>query len=162
MKFLEVNSTSLSIIRDLAYEIWPVTYQPILQKAQIEFMLAEIYSLPSLEKQREEGQHFELVLDENDQILGFLAYSFVNETHCKLNKLYLREVARGKGAGKEMIDRVSHIALQAGYRVLTLNVHRENKAVEFYQKMEFEIKEIVDIPFGEYVLTDYIMEKKLA
>lgn len=162
MKFIEVNSTTLSIIRDLAYEIWPVTYQPILQKEQIEFMLAEIYSLSSLEKQQKEGQYFVLLVDENDENLGFMSYSSVNESHCKLNKLYLRGIARSKGAGKKMIEWVGNKALQEGHCVLTLNVHRENKAVQFYQKMGFEIKEIVDIPFGEYVLTDYVMEKKLA
>lgn len=162
MKFIELSSDSLSSIRDLAYEIWPRTYQSILQKAQIDFMLAEIYSLASLVNQCEEGQRFVLVLDENEEKLGFLAYSTVDTSCCKLNKLYLRDTARGKGIGKEMIRWVEEKAKKAGCSVLTLNVHRENKAVQFYQKMAFVIEKVIDIPFGDYLLTDYVMEKKLA
>lgn len=160
MNFISLTSDSLSVIHDLAHEIWPITYQTILKKEQIEYMLAEIYSLPSLEKQREEGQHFVLVQNEDGEIFGFLAYSSVSATHCKINKLYLRGSARGKGVGKQMIDWVEEKAHELGHSVLTLNVHRENVAVQFYKKMKFEVSEVIDIPFGEYWLTDYVMEKK--
>ena len=79
----------LSQISDLAHSIWRDYYLGIISRPQIEFMLAEDYSLDQLEKDRATGTNF-LILKENGQAIGFAAFHTLNSSVVKLDKLYLQ------------------------------------------------------------------------
>ena len=79
----------------------------------------------------------------------------------KIHKLYVLPCEQGKGTGKKLFEYLSKTAKELKVNILELNVNRANHALNFYQKMGFEIIETVDIPYYQFVLNDYIMRKAL-
>ncbi|MFC6997850.1 GNAT family N-acetyltransferase [Rufibacter roseus] len=156
------ETTSMAVIHDLAHAIWYPTYQSILSKEQIEYMLEQIYAVPSLEKQLVEGQVF-LLLEENRQPVAFAAFSLLeqDEKVYKLNKIYIHPAKQGNGYGELLLAEVIKRCIAEGGKILELNVHRENPARHFYQKKGFTIHQTVDIPFGPFTLNDYVMRRPL-
>jgi GNAT superfamily N-acetyltransferase len=68
---------------------------------------------------------------------------------------------QGKGYGKMLLQAVEHAVLKAGENILELNVNRDNKAKQFYERMGFEVVYDEDIPIGPYWMNDHVMRKKL-
>ncbi|MEO5912390.1 MAG: GNAT family N-acetyltransferase [Pelobium sp.] len=157
----EAKLSDIPVIHKLANEIWRPTYQHILADEQISFMLDKMYSEKSLKEQFRQHQTF-LLLTENELPKGFACYSKTDiDKNYKLEKIYLHPDQQGKGVGKQLITEVERIVKANGATVLTLNVNRGNNARFFYQKMEYQIVQEIDIPYYDFVLNDYIMEKVL-
>jgi diamine N-acetyltransferase len=145
-------------VRELAEQIFPVTYKDIVTSRQIDYMMDMIYSPEALVNQLDDGQIFHILYIE-DNPAGFASYMPLStEGAFKLNKIYLDPSLQGKGAGRflllDMISRVKH----AGGQMLQLNVNRHNKARGFYEKMGFTFltEELIDIG-GGYFMDDYVM-----
>jgi ribosomal protein S18 acetylase RimI-like enzyme len=163
MNFVVASKEQLPIVRELAFIIWPDTFENILSSEQIEYMLDMMYSIESLEKQLENNKVFLLAEDEN-RFVGFTSYelNFDNNGMTKIHKLYVLPETQGKGVGRQLIDYIAEIALANQNNTLHLTVNKNNKATDFYLKTGFEITEEVVFDIGNgYVMDDYIMEKKL-
>jgi ribosomal protein S18 acetylase RimI-like enzyme len=164
MKMSVCNREQLSIVRELAYVIWPSTYGNILSNAQLEYMLDSFYSIANLEKQMDNGQVFELLFEDITAI-GFVAYELncnfdnLNQPLTKIHKIYLLPETQGKGFGKFMINEIVKIAKSNNQKGIYLNVNKYNTAKFFYEKVGFTIvkEEVIDIGNG-YVMDDYVME----
>lgn len=156
----KIDKSQLSIIKDLAYTIWPSTYSEILSTEQLNYMLNNFYSIENLSNQMDKGQLFELLLDDNI-VIGFVAYEInCKETDLlKIHKIYLLPETQGKGFGKFMIDEVVKIAKNSHQKGVFLNVNKYNKAQFFYKKLGFTItkEEVIDIG-NDYIMDDYQME----
>ncbi|MGN0020644.1 GNAT family N-acetyltransferase [Sphingobacterium sp.] len=148
-----------SVIRDLALATWYPTYSPVLEKAQIDFMLEQSYSVAALQEGMREGAAFYLFL-EDGIAQGFMSLS-THADKIRIDKLYLLPATQGRGFGKLMIDFAAEEAQKQGLSILELNVNRNNKAYHFYLKQGFEVVETVDIPYYQFVLNDYVMQKNL-
>lgn len=151
----------ISLIRELTFQIWPQTYAAILSKEQIDYMLNMMYSESSLRNQMNEGSQFIFVYD-NKIPVGFASFQEIQPTIYKLHKIYILSSQQGKGTGRFAIDYILNEIKQRGAKSLELQVNRNNKAKNFYEKLGFTtVKEIkLDIGNG-YFMDDYIMEKKL-
>ena len=175
MNIVVATKEQLSIVRDLALKIWPVTYTNVISAGQIEYMLDMMYSLESLENQLQSNKVLLLVEEEN-HFIGFASYELdykdenqKNQENLKpiqiktrLHKLYVLPETQGKGIGKQLIDCVSEIARTNHNSAVDLTVNKNNKAKDFYLKNGFEITEEVVFDIGNgYVMDDYIMVKKL-
>jgi ribosomal protein S18 acetylase RimI-like enzyme len=164
MKMSVCNREQLSIVRELAYAIWPSTYGDILSNAQLEYMLDSFYSIANLERQMGNGQVFELLFEDTNAI-GFVAYELncnfenLSQPLTKIHKIYLLPETQGKGFGKFMIDEVSKISKSNKQIGIYLNVNKYNTAKFFYEKLGFVIskEEVIDIG-NDYVMDDYVME----
>lgn len=156
----KITKNQLSIIKDLAYAIWPIAYGEILSKEQLNYMLDNFYSVDNLSNQMDSGQVFELLLEDKN-VIGYLGYEFnCKETGLlKIHKIYLLPETQGKGFGKFMIDEVFKIAKSNNQKGVFLNVNKYNKAKFFYEKLGFVIskEEVIDIG-NDYVMDDYVME----
>lgn len=157
--FAEIEDTP--VIHALAEEIWRATYSNILSKEQIDFMLNDMYTISSLEKQINSGVEF-LLLSYEDNTLGFASLSNSEVGIFKIHKLYIHQSLQGKGAGRLMISYISNLAIQRGGDTLELNVNRNNPAKDFYIKLGFSIYKSEDIKYHQFVLNDYIMRKHLV
>ena len=81
----------------------------------------------------------------------------------KLDKIYVLPSQQGKGTGKFVIDYIVNEIKQKGATALQLQVHRKNKAINFYEKLGFVIIEEKDFDIGHGIfMNDYVMEKQLA
>jgi len=161
----------LPIIKELAYQIWPIAYGDILSNRQLDYMLDLIYSIESLENQINKKQVFLLVSFENEYV-GFASYELnfedekhkeiennLNQVKTKIHKLYILPQIQGNGIGKKIIDYIKDIAIFNENSSIILNVNRFNKAKDFYLKYGFKITKEIKINIGNgYIMDDYVME----
>jgi diamine N-acetyltransferase len=159
---LVAPTTHTQSIHLLAHATWQPTYQHILSQAQIDYMLETMYSQQALQKQMDEGHVFLLATKENVPV-AFASYSLSQpqDNIFKLNKLYIHPQYQGFGIGKLLLQEVVDRTQALGGTALELNVHRKNPAQHFYLKHGFSIYQILDIPFGSFMLNDYIMRLPL-
>jgi len=159
----QATLSDLETIIEIAEKTWWVTYSPILEKEQIEFMLNKIYSVENISAQLEQGAQTYLLLIEDGKPVAFAGYSPREEDPeiYKLHKLYCLPETQGKGYGKVLINEVAQKTIEAGKNTLDLNVNRYNKAKSFYEKMGFRVAYEEDIPIGPYWMNDYVMRKEL-
>ena len=159
----QATLADLETIIEIAEKTWWVTYSPILEKEQIEFMLNKIYSVENISTQLEHGTQTYLLLIEDGKPVAFAGYSPRDEDPeiYKLHKLYCLPETQGKGYGKILINEVAQKTIEAGKNTLDLNVNRYNKAKSFYEKMGFSVAYEEDIPIGPYWMNDYVMRKEL-
>jgi len=161
MTIRKASSADASLIRDMAYEIWPETYSQILSKDQLEYMLGLFYNEQKLKTEIEQGVEFILVY-EDVQPAGFASFSKTEPEVYKLHKIYVLPSQQGKGTGRFIIDEVIKAIKQVGAMALQLNVNRNNNAKLFYEKLGFVVIREEDIDIGHgYFMNDYVMEKKL-
>jgi len=151
----------IPLIRTIAKQVWPQSYEKILKGSQISYMMKLLYSEAALEKQMAEGHQFIIVYN-NAIPVGFASYSEVEPTIYKLQKIYLLVNQQGRGAGKFTVDQVIADIHPKGAAVLRLNVNRHNKAKSFYEKHGFTVvgEEKIDIGSG-YFMDDYVLEKNI-
>jgi GNAT superfamily N-acetyltransferase len=158
----EATVNDAETIHQLAHEIWPPTYGPILSGEQLTFMLADRYSVETLSGQIKKNSQTYLLLFEDEKPAAFAAYSPDDDPEVyRLHKLYLLPSTQGKGYGRALLETVYDKVRSAGKNKLDLNVHRQNPAKSFYDKMGFKVLYEADIPFGPYFLNDYIMRMEL-
>lgn len=164
MKITIATPDQLSIVKDLAYTIWPTAYGEILSKKQLNFMLDKFYHLDWLKNQMFNHNQVFLLIEENKGYLGFCAYELNcgNSNNTKLHKLYVLPQTQGKGIGKALLSEVEKIALENHNDGVFLNVNRYNKAQEFYKHQGYIISETIDIEIGNgYLMEDFVMKKSL-
>lgn len=152
----------IKYIQQIAAATWQQTYTSILREDQINYMLGQLYSTPSLEEQLKNNNYFFLALQDYAPI-GFAAFSYIEGKTYKLQKLYVLPHVQKTGAGKRLLQTVETVAKSMGAEELILNVNRKNKAKTFYEKNGFTVIREEDIDIGEgYFMNDYIMSLTLV
>lgn len=156
------NPGDAATISAIAHKSWWPTYSPFLTNEQISFMLNEFYEPSRLSNIIEQGIGF-LMAEVNKQAVGFVSFAPKEGSSViyRIEKLYLVEKAQGLGLGKALINEVMIIAQEQGFNRLELNVNRHNPAFSFYKKQGFRVVEEVDIPYYQFVLNDYVMQKDI-
>ena len=149
------------IIQQLAYEIWPVVYGPIIPSGQIHYMLANIYSIEALRSQVFEKKHEFILIHEYENIFGYASFSnqsVPGENSYRIHKLYVRPDQHGRGLGKKLVNYIIGVAQSAGAEKVELNVNKYNPALGFYRKLGFEVdREMCEDIGNGYVVDDYVM-----
>lgn len=162
MPIRAIDSSEVTIIRELAHQIWPHAFGEILSKEQITYMLNWMYSLETLSKQLSEGHHF-FIYEEHGVPLGFMGIELFDDCRVKIHKLYVLPDTQGTGIGKKFIEFVKIWANEHRALAVFLNVNRFNKAVDFYKYIGMTIIKAEDIDIGNgYLMEDYVMEFKLS
>ncbi|MEE1884357.1 GNAT family N-acetyltransferase [Pedobacter flavus] len=160
ISFRIATEPDLEIVRQIAYETWPNTYNEVIGEAQVKFMLDKMYNKEELLSQLLAGCIF-IIAQRDGKDVGFMSYELTNHSDgiYKLHKLYLLPEAHGGGFGKIMINVVFKQIKSLGGKKLQLNVNKKNKALFFYERMGFKIKEAVVLDIGNgFVMDDYVME----
>ncbi len=164
MQIVEATTDHIYNIQVLSNVIWPATFSNILSQEQISYMMDMMYSTSSLEKQINELNHHYLLAEEDGEYLGYLSYelNYKGTPITKIHKIYILPSIQGKGVGRLFIDAVSKLALKNNNTLLSLNVNRYNKAIDFYKRMGFDFftSENIDIGNG-FLMEDYVMNKDL-
>jgi diamine N-acetyltransferase len=150
-------------IRRICFEVWPQTYQNIISGAQIDYMLAMMYSADAIKKQLKEDGCIFLIASKNGKDLGFASFSETDEKQIfKLHKLYLSKKYQGLGLGKELLNEVLLQAKQSGGLAIILQVNKFNTTKNFYLKNGFEVLREAAFDIGNnFIMDDYVMSCKL-
>ena len=161
---LPATATDFDTIRSIAYETWPIAYGEILSKAQLDYMLGAFYNDTALKESVSQKRHHFVLANEGNQTLGFASFewNYDHQKQTKIHKIYILPKTQGKGIGKKLVDFVEKVAKENDSDALSLNVNRFNKALNFYQKIGFEIVDEVNIELEHgYLMEDYVMEKPI-
>lgn len=154
MRLLELEE--LSVVKSLAYDIWPRVYDYMISKEQINYMLPLMYELNKLKEQFISGTKF-VLLEVEGMPQGFVAFE-EKEGCVFLQKLYLRPEMHGHGLGKKMLQVVIDFATDLKKNKIELTVNRNNKSLDFYLGNGFQIKEEKDFDIGGgFFMNDYIL-----
>lgn len=168
LSIIKASAVDIPLIRQLTFAIWPQTYSHLLSKEQLDYMLDMMYSSASLQKQMEEdGCIFIIVYDDGEPV-AFASYAqhpADNESKpkiWKLNKIYILSTHQRKGTGKFIINYIIDEIKPKHAKALQLQVNRQNKAKDFYEKLGFKIIQTADFDIGNgYFMNDYVMELTL-
>ncbi|HWW43415.1 GNAT family N-acetyltransferase [Pedobacter sp.] len=160
----KAKEQDIPLIREIAAITWGPTYVPIIGQEQVDYMLEKMYNDGVLLEQMMQGHAF-LIAEIGKKDMGFAGYSITDHDNkvYKLHKLYVLPEAHGKGVGKFLINEIVNAIREAGGKKLELNVNRENKAKDFYERAGFQIKETVDLDIGNgFFMNDYVMEMDIS
>ena len=153
------SEKDIGLIRELSLKIWPPTYSAIIPPEQIQYMLELMYSEPALRKQMKE-QHEFIIVSDGAEPIGFASISLLDPGTYKLHKLYVLPGKQGKGVGRFVIEQLIKAIIRKGGNSLRLNVNRNNKAKDFYERLGFIQIAVEDIDIGNgYFMNDYVMER---
>jgi ribosomal protein S18 acetylase RimI-like enzyme len=160
LTFKQAGPEDTKLIAQLADKIWRKHYIDIITIDQIEYMLRKMYSADSLKKQMGEGQLFTLVYDSGSPC-GYISISSKDNQHYFLHKFYIDNQKQRSGIGAELLQYV--ISTLITPQTIELTVNRQNyKAINFYFKNGFVIKETADFDIGNgYFMNDFIMIKHI-
>ena len=134
----------------------------MISQEQIKYMLEWMYNLKQLEQNFDNGHEF-IVLTEQEENIGFASFEIRNEkSYIRLHKLYVNPKQHHKGSGRKLLEFIYSVGHEHKLNALDLFVNRTNPAVNFYQKIGFEIEESVDLDIGNgYFMNDYRMKIKI-
>ena len=140
---------------EMATEIVREHFDPIVGKAQNDYMIGRFQTPEAIREQLERGYRYYFVLEEGRRI-GFHAF-YPREDCMYLSKFYLAKQFRGLGYSHIMLDFLTKKAADMGVRRIELNVNRFNDAVLVYEKLGFRRirEEKNDIGHG-YFMDDYV------
>lgn len=148
----------------LAHEIWKSHYVPIVGQEQVDYMLEMFQSLPAISAQIENGYHYYLVREREEDIGYFALLPEYPSASMLLSKIYVRSAWRGQGVGKQIVVFAEKVCGEHGFKTLWLTVNKRNSgSIAFYIGMGFkkEAEVVNDIGKG-FVMDDYRMRKSIA
>ena len=158
--FRKATENDIQLIRELAEQSWKSAYAELLSKEQIDYMLAEMYSVEEISTHLQNpNYHYYLIVNENIAV-GFIGFEHHYEPHTtKLHRIYLVENAKGKGCGKTALNFLKKQTSESGDSRIILNVNKENNAKSIYESQGFSVykEDVFDIGNG-FVMDDYLME----
>ena len=157
--FKKATEKNIPVIALLADKIWNEHYISIITKGQIDYMLGEMYSPESLLKQMNEGHQFTIVYT-NETPVGYISLSTKDGKNYFLNKFYIDITEHRKGIGSLLFE---HVLKQLPADcIIELAVNRENyKAINFYFKLGFIIKQTIDLDIGSgFYMNDFLMIRR--
>jgi GNAT superfamily N-acetyltransferase len=164
-QIVRATEADLPAISELAGVIWRACYPGIITHAQIDYMLARMYSLDVLRDEiHSQGIRYDLLLVDGKPA-GFASYGPTSEPGVmKLHKLYLLPEMHGRGLGSRLLQHVEREVRAGAGRRLILSVNKRNtKAITAYKRNGFAIvgSVVTDIG-GGFVMDDYVMAKNLS
>ncbi|HZJ16167.1 MAG TPA: GNAT family N-acetyltransferase [Chthoniobacteraceae bacterium] len=160
LTFRLATDCDIAVLRKLADRIWRTSYAGTISQAQVDYMLAWMYSEETICRELAEGVHWEIVRhDECD--VGYFSITVGADCVAKLHKLYLLPEFQGRGLGQEMLVRIFAVAAQNGVSEVRLQVNKANtRAQRAYQRFGFRrVGEAVFDIGGGFVMDDYIMAR---
>ncbi len=100
-----------------------------------------------------------VAVDEDDRVIGMVAYHKHSAVRCEMKRLYVKPEARGTHLGDALVNEIINRARQSGYKEMVLDTIMPLKtAIGLYKKHGFVECE----PYYDNTMNDVIyMKKKL-
>ena len=159
-----VRDADIAPVCALAREIWMQHYPGMITVRQIEYMLAQRYSPVAIRTQLQAGEACWDKLEVRGELCGFASYERGSAAGAmKLDKLYVHQLARGKGYGAALIEHVAEAARRQGMDHLVLQVNKYNHgSVAAYLRVGFSVAKTLKVDIGNgFFMDDYVMEKEV-
>ena len=157
----KIPEDEIPILSQIATSIVREHFDPIIGKAQNDYMLEKFQSISAIKEQFQKGYLYYWVKYENKNI-GFLGF-YPIDNKLYLSKFYLLKEYRGKKISRKMLEFLVNYAKDKGLKSIYLNVNRNNElAIKAYEHLGFVIirEEKNDIGKGFY-MDDFVFEYKI-
>ena len=154
----KISEDEIPILSELATSILREHFDPIIGKAQNDYMLEKFQSISAIKEQFKRGYLYYWVKYENKNV-GFLGF-YPIENKLYLSKFYLLKEYRGKKISRNMFEFLVNYAKDRKLISIYLNVNKYNDlATNVYKHLGFVIirEEKNDIGNGFY-MDDYVFE----
>ncbi len=161
----EASDRDLAVVAELAAITFRAHYPTIISREQIEYMLEHMYSVPALRRQRQEGHVILLGLLAGAPVAyASFGVSAEDQIEGQIHKLYILPEHQGRGIGQRLIEHIADRLVRMGRGRLVLTVNRRNiSAINFYFKLGFTIRSVVDTDIGGgFSMNDFVMTKRVA
>lgn len=157
-----LTAADVDAVSALAKTVWQATYPALIPKAQIDAMLADRYAPQRIREQLDDPRQAWWVAKQDHALTGF-AHAILDESGCKLDKLYVHPAQQRHGIGATLEKTVEDWARRQQARRLWLQVNRGNTpAIAAYEKYGFRIVESRVFELGGgFVMDDHVMERML-
>lgn len=165
VEFVPVTeSASENEIQDLsefATAIVREHFNPIIGKAQNDYMIEKFQSPESIRAQIEDGYRYYWV-QERGKHAGFMAF-YPRNGKMYLSKFYTYKAFRGNHLAVKMLTFLEEETHSAGLPAIFLNVNKNNSnVIAIYKHLGFQIVSQEKNPIGaDFFMDDYVLEKKL-
>jgi diamine N-acetyltransferase len=160
LKFKQATIADAEKIAKLAAPIWQEHYTPIIGAEQVAYMLEKFQSAMAIKQQIESGMDYVIALSKNRPV-GYMATE-KRRNSLFISKFYLSSKFRGKGYGRQMLDKLQQIAGSKQCQQLELTVNKFNPAYQVYLNLGFENVESIQFDIGNgFIMDDYRMLKPL-
>ena len=162
VQFISVCAAEQALIQRLsvfATEIVREHFDPIIGKAQNDYMLARSQSASGIQAQIDGGARYYVATDAAGEWLGFTAF-YPRGNQMYLSKFYVHKTQRGKGVAGAMLQLIVKEAKVENLSAIALNVNRNNDlAIGVYEHMGFVRirEEQIDIGQG-FIMDDFVYE----
>ena len=165
VQWIPVRAEDGAVIEALsafATEIVREHFDPIIGKAQNDYMLARSQSPSGIRGQIEGGARYYIAADREGKWMGFTAF-YPRGKEMYLSKFYVHKSQRGKGVARRMLDLIIEAAKTEGLEKIALNVNRYNDlAIGVYEKMGFVLAREEQIDIGQgFIMDDFVYEYRL-
>ena len=81
-----------------------------------------------------------LLATHKGQPVGILMLKDLGKGICEMNRMFVRESARGLGAGRALVEELKKSAREMGFKVMTLSaLPRHHEAMSLYRSCGFEL-----------------------
>lgn len=157
-----LTAADVDAVSALARSVWQATYPTLIPQAQIDAMLADRYAPQRIREQLDDPRQAWWVARQDPALTGF-AHALLDESGCKLDKLYVHPDRQRRGIGAALAKTVEDWARRQQVRRLWLQVNRGNTpAIAAYEKYGFRIVESRVFELGGgFVMDDHVMERML-
>ncbi|HET6718487.1 MAG TPA: GNAT family N-acetyltransferase [Rhodocyclaceae bacterium] len=148
----------------LARRIWNAHYPGIISQQQIDYMLAQRYTMARLQQELTTPEIRWELARQAGQILGFAATIHLPEAReLKLDKLYVAPEAQGRGVGRALVASALARAQALACGALILAVNKNNAAaIAAYRRFGFVVRAEAKVEIGAgFVMDDFIMARSL-
>lgn len=131
-----VEEQEISKLAALATAIVREHFDPLVGKAQNDYMLARFQTPEAIAGQMAQGYQYQWVLEDGEPA-GFMAW-YPRGDHMVLSKFYVEKSHRGKGLAHAMMDALLAAVRGAGLRRVELNTFRGNAdTIAVYERLGF-------------------------
>ena len=157
-----LTAADVDAVSALARVVWLATYPALISRTQINAMLAGRYAPQRIREQLDDPRQAWWVAKQGHALAGF-AHAALDESGCKLDKLYVHPDQQRHGIGAALEKTVEDWARRQQAGRVWLQVNRGNtQAIAAYRKYGFRIVEsrVFDIG-GGFVMDDHVMEHTL-
>jgi len=155
------NEQGIAEMSKMATAIVREHFDPLIGKAQNDYMLQLFQSEDAIAKQLDSGYRYFFVAD-GERTVGFIAF-YPKGQVMYLSKFYLYRDERGKGYAHQMLDFIVQETKKIGRDGIELNVNKLNPACQVYEHLGFKKirAEKNDIGHGFY-MDDFVYRLDLS
>ncbi len=156
VKLLLENKDGISEMSKMATEIVREHFDPIIGKAQNDYMIEMFQTEKAIKEQIESEYNYYFVRNEENTNIGFLAF-YPKKDVMYLSKFYLYKSERGNGYARQMMEFVIKNAKELKVNGIELNVNKENNACRAYESLGFKIVRSEKNSIGNgFYMDDYV------